>query len=40
MDSQLEERRKAIAALCREYGVLRLDVFGSAAPGGLRSSDE
>ena len=35
MDSQLEERRKAIAALCREYGVLRLDVFGSAAQGAF-----
>lgn len=24
---------EAIAALCREYGVLRLDIFGSAAKG-------
>ena len=30
---QLEGKLEAIAALCREYGVLRLDVFGSAAKG-------
>ena len=29
----LEERRSEIAALCRRYGVRRLDLFGSAATG-------
>jgi hypothetical protein len=29
----LEGKLEAIAALCREYGVLRLDAFGSAAKG-------
>lgn len=33
MIEPLEGKREAIAALCREYGVLRLDVFGSAAKG-------
>lgn len=33
MSDPLEGKRDAIAALCREYGVLRLDVFGSAAKG-------
>ena len=33
MSDPLEGKREAIAALCREYGVLRLDVFGSAAKG-------
>ena len=27
------DHRDAIAALCRQYGVLRLDLFGSAATG-------
>jgi uncharacterized protein len=27
------EKRSEVAALCRRYGVLRLDVFGSAARG-------
>jgi predicted nucleotidyltransferase len=26
----VEERREEIAALCRQFGVLRLDIFGSA----------
>ncbi len=29
MIGALEEKREEIAALCRKYGVLRLDVFGS-----------
>jgi uncharacterized protein len=29
----LEQNRQAIAALCRKYGVRRLEVFGSAARG-------
>lgn len=29
----LAERRDALAALCRRFGVARLDVFGSAARG-------
>jgi len=29
----IEQNRDAIAALCRRYGVTRLDVFGSAARG-------
>jgi hypothetical protein len=33
MIDPLEGKLEAIAALCREYGVLRLDVFGSAAKG-------
>jgi len=27
----LEEKRQALAELCREYGVVRLEAFGSAA---------
>jgi predicted nucleotidyltransferase len=33
MIDPLEGKHEAIAALCRDYGVLRLDVFGSAAKG-------
>lgn len=33
VSNPLEGKLDAIAALCREYGVLRLDVFGSAAKG-------
>lgn len=33
MIDPLEGKLEAIAALCREYGVLRLDMFGSAAKG-------
>lgn len=29
----VEKHRDVIAGLCRKYGVLRLDVFGSAAKG-------
>ncbi|MDA3936707.1 MAG: nucleotidyltransferase domain-containing protein [Actinomycetota bacterium] len=30
MVTALEDKRDAIAALCRKYGVVRMDVFGSA----------
>ncbi len=29
----IEQHRKAINALCREFGVVRLELFGSAATG-------
>jgi predicted nucleotidyltransferase len=31
----IEHQHEAIAALCRQYGVLRLDLFGSAATGAF-----
>jgi predicted nucleotidyltransferase len=37
--SELEERRRELADLCRRYGVRRLEVFGSAAAGGFREED-
>jgi len=33
--TQLTANRDAIVDLCRRYGVVRLDVFGSAATGGF-----
>lgn len=33
MQADIEEKREALAALCRRYGVARLEVFGSAARG-------
>jgi predicted nucleotidyltransferase len=33
MLADIEEKREALAALCRKYGVARLEVFGSAARG-------
>ena len=33
MESQLSGKQTAVAALCRRYGVTRLEVFGSAAVG-------
>jgi predicted nucleotidyltransferase len=33
MHPDLADRREALAALCRRFGVVRLDVFGSAARG-------
>jgi len=33
MHSGIAERREAMAALCRRFGVTRLEVFGSAARG-------
>jgi predicted nucleotidyltransferase len=34
MISEIEQHRREIEALCREYGIQRLAVFGSAATGG------
>jgi predicted nucleotidyltransferase len=39
MLQQVEQHRQEIAAICRKYGVIRLDLFGSAASGQLFSSD-
>lgn len=41
MDAAISSHRKDIAALCRRFGVQRLDLFGSAASGGFdpRRSD-
>lgn len=41
MDAAISSRREDIAALCRRFGVKRLDLFGSAASGGFdpRHSD-
>jgi predicted nucleotidyltransferase len=33
MQADIEQKREALAALCRRYGVARLEVFGSAARG-------
>jgi len=33
MQADIEEKRDALAALCRRHGVVRLEVFGSAARG-------
>jgi predicted nucleotidyltransferase len=33
MHPAIAEKREALAALCRRYGVTRLEVFGSAARG-------
>jgi predicted nucleotidyltransferase len=33
MHTDIAEKRDALAALCRRYGVARLEVFGSAARG-------
>jgi predicted nucleotidyltransferase len=33
MISLIEEKLEAIRALCREFGIVRLDLFGSAATG-------
>lgn len=33
MQPDITEKRDALAALCRRYGVKRLEVFGSAARG-------
>lgn len=38
MHSLLEEKKEAIAALCRQYGVRQLEVFGSAARGDFDPS--
>jgi len=36
MVAVLENKRDAIAALCRKYGVVRMDVFGSALRDDFR----
>jgi predicted nucleotidyltransferase len=33
MLTEIEQKRDALAALCRRYGAARLEVFGSAARG-------
>jgi predicted nucleotidyltransferase len=33
MQAEIAEKRDALAAICRRYGVARLEVFGSAARG-------
>jgi uncharacterized protein len=33
MHAEIEKHREALTALCRRYGVVRLEVFGSDAPG-------
>ena len=38
MIALIEEHREEIAALCRQYGVERLEVFGSAATGAFNFS--
>jgi predicted nucleotidyltransferase len=35
----LEEKRESIAALCRRYGVVRLEVFGSALRDDFSSGE-
>jgi len=38
MISEIEQHGREIDALCREYGVERLALFGSAATGGFRAN--
>ncbi|MCZ7662546.1 MAG: nucleotidyltransferase domain-containing protein [Thermoleophilia bacterium] len=39
MVSVLEDNRDAVAALCARYGVVRLDVFGSALRADFRPGE-
>jgi uncharacterized protein len=39
MVAVLENKRDAIAALCRRYGVVRLDIFGSALRDDFRPGE-
>ena len=39
MVAVIEERREAIVALCRKYGVIRMDVFGSALRDDFRPGE-
>lgn len=39
MVAVLENRRDAIAALCRKYGVIRMDAFGSAVRDDFREGE-
>ncbi len=34
MEADIDQKRDALAAICRRYHVARLEVFGSAARGG------
>jgi predicted nucleotidyltransferase len=38
MISEIEQYRQELEALCHEYGVERLALFGSAATGGFRAN--
>lgn len=38
MIPEIQNRRTEIEAFCRQYGVLRLELFGSAAAGEYRSN--
>ncbi len=38
MISEIEQHRQDLEALCREHGVERLALFGSAATGGFRAN--
>ena len=41
MHVAIADKKEELAAVCRRYGVTRLDVFGSAAHGhGFRSTDQ
>ena len=40
MIPELQERRAAVEAMCRRFGVRRLDVFGSAAVGEFREDSD
>jgi predicted nucleotidyltransferase len=37
MVTAIENKRDALASLCRKYGVVRMHVFGSAATGGFQA---
>ena len=39
MVAVFENKREAIAALCRKYGVVRMDVFGSAVRDDFRPGE-
>ncbi len=39
MLDRIKERQIELEGLCRQYGVRRLEVFGSAAAGGFRADD-
>ena len=39
MVAVIEDRREAIVALCRKYGVIRMDVFGSALRDDFRPGE-
>lgn len=40
MVGPLEDHREELTRLCRDFGVKRLDAFGSAAAGGARFDPE